>query len=101
MVSTILSGILMWGGIGWLLDNWLGTRALLPIGVVLGAGLAIYLVIKKVGGLPQPTPTARTRSTARPGATRTSTSKPAERRELRRIQTPSAPSRHDASAKDE
>lgn len=38
--SSMLSGLLLFGGLGWLLDRWWGTSFALPIGVLLGAGLA-------------------------------------------------------------
>jgi F0F1-type ATP synthase assembly protein I len=45
IVSYLLSGMLVWGGVGWLLDQWLGHDALFfPIGVVLGVVAALYLV---------------------------------------------------------
>lgn len=49
IVSYVLSGILFWGAVGWLLDRWLfgsastGTVLLLPIGVVVGAAAGGYL----------------------------------------------------------
>lgn len=44
MISYLLSGILLYGGIGWLLDRWLGfTSLFLPIGVVLGVIAGGYL----------------------------------------------------------
>ena len=33
----------MYGLAGWLLDQWLGTSFLLPVGIVLGAVLGVYL----------------------------------------------------------
>ncbi|WP_230984822.1 AtpZ/AtpI family protein [Microbispora oryzae] len=47
--SYILSGILVWGGAGWLLSRWTGVYAFIPIGVILGVGLAVYLVYVKYG----------------------------------------------------
>lgn len=47
--SNLLAGILIWGGIGWLLSRWTGVYAFIPIGVVLGAGLGAYLVYLKHG----------------------------------------------------
>ncbi|GAA4231217.1 hypothetical protein GCM10022254_27790 [Actinomadura meridiana] len=47
--SYLLSGILIWGGLGWLLAKWTDQAWLIPIGVVIGAGLAIYLVYVKYG----------------------------------------------------
>ncbi|OYO19461.1 hypothetical protein CGZ93_13200 [Enemella dayhoffiae] len=46
-LSYLLAGVLGYGGLGWLLDRWLATSFLLPIGIVLGAGLGIYLVIRR------------------------------------------------------
>lgn len=44
-VSMLLSGVLVWGGVGWLADTLLGFQALfLPIGVLLGLAGAVYLV---------------------------------------------------------
>ncbi|MFI7616816.1 AtpZ/AtpI family protein [Nonomuraea terrae] len=50
IISTLLSGILIYGGIGWLLDRWLDTVAFFPIGAVVGVLLAVYLVYRKLGG---------------------------------------------------
>lgn len=48
MLSSLLSGPLAWGLIGWGLDRWLGTEPwLLVAGVVLGAVLGFYLVVKR------------------------------------------------------
>jgi F0F1-type ATP synthase assembly protein I len=45
MFGYVLSGILFWGGIGWLLDRWLEftTPVFVPIGVLAGAALGVYL----------------------------------------------------------
>lgn len=43
-LSHLLSGVLLWGGVGWLLDAWLDTVAFFPIGLVLGAAAGIGLV---------------------------------------------------------
>ena len=45
----LLSGILIWGGAGWLLSRWTGWVVFTPIGLILGVGLAIYLVYVKYG----------------------------------------------------
>ncbi len=39
----LVSGVLMYGLIGWGLDLWLGTSWLVVIGIVVGAGLGLYL----------------------------------------------------------
>ena len=47
ITGTMLSGIIVWGGAGLALDRWLGTNFIALIGVLLGLGVAIYLIIVK------------------------------------------------------
>jgi F0F1-type ATP synthase assembly protein I len=49
ILGTLIAGVLAWGGIGWLLDRWLGTRFLVAIGVIVGAAGAFYLIIRRHG----------------------------------------------------
>ncbi len=49
IVAYLLSGMLVWGGAGWLLDRWLGTSFLVLVGLLLGTGLAIYLIYIRLG----------------------------------------------------
>lgn len=49
IIGTLVAGVLAWGGIGWLLDRWLGTRYLVAVGILLGMGGAFYLIIKRYG----------------------------------------------------
>ena len=49
ILSIMVAGLLVYGGIGWLLDRWLGTSWWLPIGIVLGVGLGVYYVVVKFG----------------------------------------------------
>jgi ATP synthase protein I len=42
-VSYLVTGVGVYGLVGWLLDEWLGTSFLLPVGIVLGAVLGVYL----------------------------------------------------------
>ncbi len=49
VVSILIAGLLVYGGLGWLLDRWLGTSWWLPIGLVLGVALGIYLVVVRFG----------------------------------------------------
>ncbi|MGI8574251.1 MAG: AtpZ/AtpI family protein [Egibacteraceae bacterium] len=45
LLSEFLSALLVWGGLGWLADRWLGTEPwLLAFGLVLGNGLGLYLL---------------------------------------------------------
>ncbi|MET0862985.1 MAG: AtpZ/AtpI family protein [Nakamurella sp.] len=50
VLSTLISGFVIFGGIGWLLDQWWGTRLMVPIGLIVGMALSIYAVVKQFGG---------------------------------------------------
>ena len=43
--SYLVAGVLFYGAVGWLLDQWLGTRYLVAAGVLLGGGLGTYMMI--------------------------------------------------------
>ena len=43
--SYLVAGVLFYGAVGWLLDQWLGTRFLVAAGVLLGGGLGTYMMI--------------------------------------------------------
>lgn len=45
-LSIMIAGLIAYGGLGWLLDRWLGTAWFLPIGLILGIGLGVYYVVK-------------------------------------------------------
>lgn len=48
-MSHLMAGIVLYGGIGWLLSLWLGHRsALIAIGVVVGAVLSTILVHTRI-----------------------------------------------------
>jgi F0F1-type ATP synthase assembly protein I len=50
VIGTLASGILVWGGIGFILDRWLGFEWLfLPIGMVVGVSTSIYVVYVRYG----------------------------------------------------
>ena len=50
MVSTLVSGPLVWGGIGMLIDSLVGTtRIFLPLGIVLGFVVSFYIVYVRFG----------------------------------------------------
>jgi F0F1-type ATP synthase assembly protein I len=65
----MLSGIIVWGGAGWLLDRWLETRFFILVGTILGLTVAIYLVVVKYGAVDPP-----------PGGSRPSSRTPSRRR---------------------
>lgn len=49
VLSYLLAGVALYGGLGWLADHLLGTGFLLPIGIVLGAATAVYTIIRRFG----------------------------------------------------
>ena len=68
----MISGMAVWGGVGWLLDQWWDTRVFFPVGVVLGMAAAIYLVVARYGASPPSPGEQRTQQTqggrrSRPG----------------------------------
>ena len=63
----MLSGMIVWGGAGGLLDRWLETRFFILVGVLLGLGVAIYLVVVKYGAAPPPPGGGRPTGTTRGG----------------------------------
>ncbi|HNA97931.1 MAG TPA: AtpZ/AtpI family protein [Marmoricola sp.] len=48
VVSHLIAGVALYGFLGWLLDQWLGTTYIVGIGIVLGAALGSYLTIVRV-----------------------------------------------------
>jgi F0F1-type ATP synthase assembly protein I len=63
----MLSGIIVWGGAGWLLDRWLETRFFILVGTLLGLAVAIYLVVVKYGSVEPPPAGRRPTGTSRGG----------------------------------
>lgn len=49
ILGYMISGLLIWGGIGWGLDRWLGTEYFLMGGLLLGMGSALYLIWLRFG----------------------------------------------------
>jgi F0F1-type ATP synthase assembly protein I len=48
--STLLAGVLFWGGVGWLLDRWIGVgHWFLAIGMIVGAAGGTYAVYVRHG----------------------------------------------------
>jgi F0F1-type ATP synthase assembly protein I len=43
--SYLVAGVLFYGFVGWLLDQWLDTRFLVAAGVLLGGGLGTYMMV--------------------------------------------------------
>lgn len=49
----LASGVLLYGGLGWLADRWAGTSFLVVIGILFGAGLGLYMTIVRFDALPR------------------------------------------------
>lgn len=43
----LVSGVLLYGLIGWALDRWLGTSFLVAVGIISGAALGTYQTYKR------------------------------------------------------
>jgi len=52
VLSYLLAGVLFYGALGWLGDHLLGTSFLLPIGIVGGATLSVFMIIRRFGQVP-------------------------------------------------
>ncbi len=51
VVSSLIAGLLLYGGLGWLGDQWFDTKFLLPIGLVFGFVASVYVIIKRFGSV--------------------------------------------------
>ena len=49
VISILISGLVLYGGLGWVLDRWLQTSWWLPTGLIVGVIAGIDLVIVKFG----------------------------------------------------
>jgi ATP synthase protein I len=45
IVSYLIGGMLLYGGIGWLVGRWTHIEALTGVGIVVGIGLSLALII--------------------------------------------------------
>jgi ATP synthase protein I len=48
-LSLVISGVLVWGGVGWLVSEWLDNRVFVMVGLLLGMGAGLYLVWFRYG----------------------------------------------------
>jgi ATP synthase protein I len=44
VLSYLLGGMLIYGGLGWLIGHWTGISVLFPLGMLLGLGLGIATI---------------------------------------------------------
>lgn len=56
VLSYLIAGVALYGFLGWLGDRFLGTGFLLPIGIVFGAALGCYVIIRRFGRVDAPHP---------------------------------------------
>lgn len=80
--SHLLTGILLYAGIGWVLSIWLGHRPLLIAGgAIIGMFLAIYLIYRRLETQgSEPSTTGKGAAVTHPGTTSGSKSSPEARR---------------------
>ena len=55
--GALVSGVAFYGLLGWLADRWLGTSFIVAIGIVLGAGLGVWMTWSRFKQPPDPTAT--------------------------------------------
>jgi F0F1-type ATP synthase assembly protein I len=67
VLSYLISGVLLYGALGWVGDHFLHTRFLLPIGIVLGAAFGIYTTIRRLSVTDLTTPPAGDPATTKEG----------------------------------
>ncbi len=48
IMSYMIAGMILYGGIGWLVSRWTGISALFPVGMIVGLALGIALIIYRV-----------------------------------------------------
>ena len=51
-LALIISGVLVWGGVGFLVSEWLDNRVFVMLGLLLGMGAGSYLVWFRYGRQP-------------------------------------------------
>jgi F0F1-type ATP synthase assembly protein I len=68
VLSYLIAGVALYGGLGWLADRLLGTWFWLPLGIVLGAAFAVYTIIRRFGRVEDPTPPSLSTTTTGEGA---------------------------------
>ena len=48
ILSYMFGGMILYGGIGWLVGKWTGISVLFPVGMILGIALSIVLIVFRV-----------------------------------------------------
>jgi ATP synthase protein I len=47
--GLLASGVAVWGGVGWLVSEWLNSTVYLILGLLVGMGAALYLIWVRYG----------------------------------------------------
>jgi ATP synthase protein I len=45
ILSYLLGGMILYGGIGWLVGHWTGISVFFPLGMILGVALSVVMII--------------------------------------------------------
>jgi F0F1-type ATP synthase assembly protein I len=48
-LAVLASGVAVWGGVGWLISEWLHSSVFLMMGLLVGMGSALYLIWHRYG----------------------------------------------------
>lgn len=67
VLAHLITGPVLFGGLGWLLDRWLGVTAFVAVGIIGGMGLSLYIIWLRYGTSQAPTtepPDGSTRAAA-------------------------------------
>jgi ATP synthase protein I len=48
IMSYMITGMVLYGGIGWLVGHWTGISVLFPVGMILGLAFSVILIIYRV-----------------------------------------------------
>lgn len=48
-LGTLVAGVVVWGGAGWLVSEWLDNSVFVMLGLLLGMGASLYLVWFRYG----------------------------------------------------
>lgn len=48
ILSYMLGGMIIYGGIGWLVGKWTGISVLFPVGMIVGVALSIVMIVFRV-----------------------------------------------------
>lgn len=99
VLGSLMSGLLLFGGLGWLLDQWWDIRVMAPVGAIIGMALGIYAVVMRHAVRADTTPeTSELTSSARAKADAARALREAKTANRRRALRPAgSPTRPDAA----